>query len=213
LQEFLFQVSLRMMLSTMKFMRRNLMGCLLAPILLVAAGVAQAASVKVYAFHAGILKTQTQYLLKDTRVGTPMDIPVPFLVIQHGKEWVAFDTGCNAQAANNPAGYWGEAIAKAYTPVIKPDQEFREAIKLLGLAPSDFKALVISHGHIDHAGAIDNFLGTRVPIYFQKAEMHEVRKVVVSKLFRNVPLLTHERMSPSLLVVSALFPPGWGCGT
>jgi len=170
-----------MMLSTMKFMRRNLMGCLLAPILLVAAGVAQAASVKVYAFHAGILKTQTQYLLKDTRVGTPMDIPVPFLVIQHGKEWVAFDTGCNAQAANNPAGYWGEAIAKAYTPVIKPDQEFREAIKLLGLAPSDFKALVISHGHIDHAGAIDNFLGTRVPIYFQKAEMHEVRKVVDAK--------------------------------
>ena len=87
----------------MKFTRRTLMGCLLAPTLLAAAGVVQAASVKVYAFHAGILKTQTQYLLKDTRVGTPMDIPIPFLVIQHGKEWVAFDTGCNVQAAKDPA--------------------------------------------------------------------------------------------------------------
>ncbi|KAF0172592.1 MAG: hypothetical protein FD161_4017, partial [Limisphaerales bacterium] len=32
----------------------------------------------------------------------------------------------------------------------------------------------------------------------------------MSKLFRNVPCLTHERMSPVLLVVRF---PGWGCGT
>ena len=162
----------------MNFMRRNLMGCVSATVLSVAAGGAQAASVKVYAFHAGTLKTQTQYLLKDTRVGTPMDIPIPFLVIQHGEEWMALDTGCNAQAPKNPAGYWGEEIAKAYVPVIRPGQEFREAIKVLGLAPRDFKAVVLSHGHVDHAGAIDNFLGTGVPLYFQKAEMREIRKAV-----------------------------------
>ena len=154
------------------------MGCLLAPALLVAAEAPQAESVKVYAFHAGILKTQTQNLLKDTRVGTPMEIPIPFLVIQHEKDWMAFDTGCNARAASDPAAHWGEAIAKAYVPVIKPGEEFREAIKLLRLTPRDFKAVVISHGHVDHAGAIDNFLGTSVPIYFQKAELREIRKVV-----------------------------------
>lgn len=154
------------------------MSFLVAPVLLATAGAAEAESVKVYAFHAGSLKTQTQYLLKDTRIGTPMEIPMPFLVIQHGKEWVAFDTGCNALAAKDPAGYWGEATAKAYVPAIKPEQEFREAIKLLGLKPRDFKAAVISHGHLDHAGAIDNFTGTRVPIYFQKTELREIRKVV-----------------------------------
>jgi glyoxylase-like metal-dependent hydrolase (beta-lactamase superfamily II) len=159
-------------------MRRRICS-LLAPVLfLVATGLAQADDVKVYAFNAGILKTQTQYLLKNTRVGTPMDIPVPFLVVKHGKEWVAFDTGCNAQAAKNPVGYWGEGIVQAYTPVLRPDQEFQEAIKILGLKPSDFKAVVISHGHLDHAGAIDNFLGTDVPIYFQRAEMAEIRKIV-----------------------------------
>ena len=166
------------MLSTMEFMHSHWMGCLLASVGMLAAGVADAASVKVYAFHAGTLKTQTQYILKNTRVGTPMNIPVVFLVIQHGKEWMAFDTGCNAQVARDPAGYWGEANAKAYVPVIKPEQEFREAIKVLGLTPRDFSTVIISHGHLDHAGAIDNFAGTSVPIYFQKAEMREVRKIV-----------------------------------
>ncbi len=158
------------------------MGCVSAAVLSVAAGGAQAASVRAYAFHAGTLKTQTQYLLKDTRVGTPMDIPIPFLVIQHGTEWMAFDTGCNAQAAKDPAAYWGEAIAKAYVPEIKPEQEFREAIKVLGLAPRDFKAVVLSHGHVDHAGAIDNFAGTGVPLHFQKAEMREIRKAIAAAI-------------------------------
>lgn len=160
----------------MKLMRRTLMAGLMASALSVP--TARAVDVKVYVCHAGILKTQTQYLLKDTRPGTPMDIPLPFLVIQHGKDWMAFDTGCNAQAGKDPAGHWGETIAKAYVPVIKPEEEFREAIKRLGLAPRDFKLAVISHGHVDHAGAIDDFLGTGVPIYFQKAELREIRKVV-----------------------------------
>jgi N-acyl homoserine lactone hydrolase len=158
----------------MKFHLKRLMSVLLAPALSAASGE----SVKVYVCHAGILKTQTQYLLKDTRAGTPMDIPIPFLVIQHGRDWIAFDTGCNANAAQDPAGHWGETIARAYVPLIKPDEEFREAIKVLGLTPADFKAVVISHGHIDHAGAISDFRGTDVPIYFQKAEMREIRKVV-----------------------------------
>lgn len=151
---------------------------LLAVFLLAAAATAHAGEVKAYAFNAGVLKTQTQLMLKGTRPGTPMDIPIPFLVLQHGKEWVAFDTGCNGQVAKDPAGYWGEAVVKAYAPVIKPDQEFRQAIKVLGLKPQDFKAAIISHGHLDHAGAIDNFLGTTVPIYFQKAELTEIRRVL-----------------------------------
>ncbi len=164
-------------------MYRTLICVFLAPaFFLVAPVLAQVADVKVYAFNAGTLKTQTQTMLKDTRVGTPMDIPVIFLVIKHGEEWVAFDTGCSANAAKDPIGYWGEGIVKAVTPVLRPDQEFREAIKILGLKPSDFKAVVISHGHLDHAGAIDNFQGTSVPIYFQKDEMSEIREIVDAQI-------------------------------
>lgn len=49
------------------------------------------------------------------------------------------------------------------------------------LKPSDLKAVIISHGHLDHAGAIEDFVGTNVPIYFQKAELDEIRKIVASQ--------------------------------
>ncbi len=151
-------------------------------VFLVLMSPAQAVEVKVYAFKAGLLKTETQYVLKDTRVGTPMDMPMQFLIIRHGKDWIAFDTGCNAEAARDPVGYLGEEGAKAFSPVIGPTQEFQQAIKILGLKPADLKAVVISHGHFDHAGAIGDFLGTNVPIYFQKAELAEIRKIVESQM-------------------------------
>ena len=164
-------------------MLRKMMCFLLVPVfLLVAAGMAQAADVKAYAFNAGILKTQTQYMLKDTRIGEPMAIPIPFIVIKHGKDWIAFDTGCNAQVAIDATGYWTEGIVKAYTPVMRPDQEFKIQVKkVFGLKPSDFKAVLISHGHLDHAGAIDNFAGTNVPIYMQKVEMDTIKPILDAK--------------------------------
>jgi len=137
-----------------------------------------AADVTAYAFLCGILKTQTQYMLKDTRVGTPFDIPVTFFVVKHGGDWVAFDTGNNALVAKDPVAYWGEPVTKAYYPVMKDYEEFQVQIKKLGLAPKDFKAVIVSHGHLDHAGAIDNFKGTDVPIYFQKQELELIKKAV-----------------------------------
>lgn len=141
---------------------------------------AETADVKIYAFKCGVLKTQTQYMLKDTRVGTPMDIPVTFFIIKHGKDWIAYDTGNNAMVAKDPVGYWSEGVVKAYTPVMKDYEEFKVQIKKqLGIEPKDLKYLILSHGHLDHAGAIDNFVGTKVPIYLQKAEMDNIKAELV----------------------------------
>lgn len=139
-----------------------------------------AGEVAVYAFLCGILKTQTQYLLKDTRKGTPMNIPVPFILIKHGKDWVAFDTGNNAMVAKDPVKYWGKSVTDAYYPVMKDYEEFHVQLEKIGLKPKDIKAAIISHGHLDHAGAIDNFKGTDVPIYFQKRELEVIKKAVAS---------------------------------
>lgn len=140
-----------------------------------------ATDVKVYAFLCGTLKTQTQYILKDTRVGTPFVIPIPFILIKHGKDWVAFDTGNNVMVAKEPVKYWGKAITDAYWPVMKEDEEFQVQIKKhLGIEPKNLKAAIISHGHLDHAGAIDNFKGTDVPLYFQKKELKIIKDAVAS---------------------------------
>jgi N-acyl homoserine lactone hydrolase len=164
--------------------RKSLLALFFASIILIQIAVfassASAVEVKVYAFVCGILKTQTQYLLKDTRVGTPFDIPVTFFLIKHGNDWVAFDTGNNAMVAKDPVGYWSEAVVKAYTPVMKDYEEFQVQIKKLGITPKDIKAVIISHGHLDHAGAIDNFKGLNVPIYLQKKELEEINKAIAS---------------------------------
>jgi len=136
--------------------------------------------IEVYAFLCGILKTQTQYLLKDTRVGTPMNIPVPFLLIKHGKDWVAFDTGNNAMCAKDPVKYWGKKVTDAYMPVMKDYEEFHVQTKKLGVEPKAIKCAIVSHGHLDHAGSIDNFKGTKVPLYFQKKELEVIKKAVAS---------------------------------
>lgn len=136
--------------------------------------------VEVYAFQCGILKTQTQYILKDTRIGVPFDIPVPFFLIRHGASWLAYDSGNNAAVAVDPLGYWGEPICKAYMPVMKPHEEFSIQIKKLGLKPGDLHAVVMSHGHLDHCGALENLAGTDVPVYFQKDELEHIKKVIAS---------------------------------
>ncbi len=134
--------------------------------------------VEVYAFHCGILKTQTQYILKDTRIGVPFNVPVPFFLIRHGGDWIAFDTGNNAQVAVDPVKYWSKAVCDAYTPVMKPHEEFKIQIKRLGLTPDKLHAVIISHGHLDHCGALEDLAGTEVPVYFQKRELEWIKKQV-----------------------------------
>jgi len=144
--------------------------------------------VDVYAFHCGILKTQTQYILKDTRIGVPFDIPVPFFLIRHGKDWVAYDTGNNAQVAVNAVEYWSKPVVDAYTPVMKPHEEFKEQIKKLGLKPQMLHAVIISHGHLDHCGALDDLAGTDVPVYFHEKELETIKeKVATGKQSAYIP--------------------------
>jgi N-acyl homoserine lactone hydrolase len=149
-------------------------------IVLMLCSTVYAVDVKVFAFNGGTLKTQTQFIIKDTRVGTPFNIPVPFFLIKHGEDWVAYDTGLNVLCAKDPMAYLGER-AKLFYPVMKSDDEFRVQIKKLGLKPENLKAVIISHGHWDHAGSLGNFADTKVPIYFQEREMLDIRKVFDSK--------------------------------
>lgn len=135
---------------------------------------------KIYAFTCGSLKTQTEYMLKDTRAGSPFRVPVPFFLIKHGEDWVAFDTGINVKAMDDPIGHLGEQRAGAFTPQMEAKDEFKVQIRKLGLEPKDLKALILSHSHFDHAGSVGNFAGTNVPIFMQEAEYAEVKKVADS---------------------------------
>jgi N-acyl homoserine lactone hydrolase len=130
--------------------------------------------IKVYAFFSGYLKTETQHFLKDTRVGVPITAPVPFFLIKHGESWVAFDTGNNIMVARDPIGYWSAEFVMRFAPIMREEDEFKNQIKKLGISPKDLRCVILSHGHRDHAGAVDNFRGTNVPIYMQKEEIADI---------------------------------------
>jgi len=48
---------------------------------------------KLYFFEAGVLKSQKHYFTLNQGVGEAFDVPVPFLLIDHPKGKVLFDTG------------------------------------------------------------------------------------------------------------------------
>lgn len=77
--------------------------------------------------------------------------------------------------AKGPIGYWSQAVCDAYMSVMQPHEEFKIQIKKLGLTPKDLHAVIMSHGHLDNCGALEDFVGTKVPIYIQKNELSWIK--------------------------------------
>lgn len=165
---------------------RSRLFCLLTTMILIVvyAGWVAAADVKIYAFRCGTISAKTEMFLANTRVGTDITVPVMFFLIKHDNSWVAFDTGNNALIAKDPVAAIGKDLAGLFRAAMAPSDEFQVQIKKLGITPKDIKAVVVSHHHFDHAGAIDNFKDTAVPIYFQKKELAFVKEAQQAKGYK-----------------------------
>ena len=140
---------------------------------------AMAEKVQLFAFNGGYIKLPKNLLFKDSNEGELISIPIPFFVIKHGNSLVAIDTGMNRKVASDHVSHWGEVISRMLTPTLKIEDTFEEQIKSkLGAKPQDFSAVILTHGHLDHAGGLDAFKDTNVPIYVQKPEYEVLRQVV-----------------------------------
>lgn len=86
-------------------------------------------------------------------------VPSISLLISHPKlGWVLVDTGSHKEAMN---GYWPES-ARRKTPLIRNDEDMLDArLAQLGLKPADIDLLILTHLHLDHAGSLNLFCGTR----------------------------------------------------
>ena len=124
---------------------------------------------KLYFFEAGILKSQKQYFTLGLGVGEPFDVPVPFLLIDHPKGKVLFDTGNAFEIIHDKEEHWG-GILGAYDPVMTEEQWCVNAIKKIGVAPEDIKYVIISHLHLDHAGCVGHFPNAKYVV--QRDELH-----------------------------------------
>jgi len=124
---------------------------------------------KLYLFEAGILKSQKQYFTLGRGVGEPFDVPVPFLLIDHPKGKVLFDTGNAYETINNKEEHWGGILA-AYDPIMTEEQWCVKAIQKVGVQPEDIKYVILSHLHLDHAGCVGRFPNAKYIV--QRDELH-----------------------------------------
>jgi glyoxylase-like metal-dependent hydrolase (beta-lactamase superfamily II) len=91
---------------------------------------------------------------------------------------ILFDTG----AAPNAKELWPAPIFEAF-PITHYEKEnhLDAAIKAAGYGLKDIRAIVLSHLHLDHAGGLEFFRGTQVPIYVHAEELRNAFYAVASK--------------------------------
>ncbi len=124
---------------------------------------------RLYFFEAGILKTQKHYLELGQDIGQPMDIPVPFYLLDHPQGKVLIDTGCAYEVIRHKEEHWGSLVA-TFDPVMSEEQWCVNAIQQVGVKPEEIKYVILTHLHLDHAGGIGFFPQARYIV--QRQELH-----------------------------------------
>lgn len=111
---------------------------------------------KMYAFACGNLITDKSLITFGRDMGKKIEVPVPYYLIQHPKGNVLFDLGNSIEVAKDAKKHWG-AVTEVYTPTMKEDDWVVTNIRKVGVKPEDINYVVLSHLHLDHAGAIGEF--------------------------------------------------------
>ncbi|KYG42190.1 hypothetical protein M433DRAFT_74313 [Acidomyces richmondensis BFW] len=91
------------------------------------------------------------------------------VLIEHPSEGlILFETG----AGRDYPKKWGTAIHELFTQVDYTDEhELPSQIKKAGYDIRDVKMVIMGHLHLDHAGGLENFKGTEVPILVHSEEL------------------------------------------
>ncbi|KIW63929.1 hypothetical protein PV04_08893 [Phialophora macrospora] len=89
------------------------------------------------------------------------------LIEYPGVGLILWETGC----AEDLQVAWPAPLTDVFPRVAYSDeQKLPAAIKATGNDIKDVKAVVIGHLHLDHAGGLEHFMGTDVPIYVHEEE-------------------------------------------
>ncbi|KAK7731418.1 hypothetical protein SLS57_001357 [Botryosphaeria dothidea] len=110
-------------------------------------------------------------------------------LIEHPTEGlVLFETG----SGENYPQSWGAPLNDIFAQSnYHPEQELEAQIAKTGHKISDVKAVIMGHLHLDHAGGLDYFRGTDVPIYVHEKELKHAFYSVASKSDLGVYLPQH----------------------
>ncbi|TPX11937.1 uncharacterized protein E0L32_007435 [Thyridium curvatum] len=127
--------------------------------------------------NLGTLRADEGWLLRGAQTSTlsdpkpeakSRDLMLLACLIEHPIEGlILFETGCAEDLEVN----WGAPLTDVFPRVEYTEaQKLPAAIKATGNDIKDIKAVIIGHLHLDHAGGLEHFMGTDVPIYVHEEE-------------------------------------------
>jgi len=93
-----------------------------------------------------------------------VEVPVSAYCIEHPEGRVLFDTGCHP-AAMGPEGRWSAAFQRDYQHLGGTACTLPNRLAELGLGPDDFRHVVLSHLHSDHAGCAEFFRRSAIIVH------------------------------------------------
>jgi len=117
--------------------------------------------IKLYFLSCGVLESEKHYFTLGRGQGEAFHVPVPFFYVDHPHGKVLLDTGNAQRVSVDPHAHWG-AAAQAYFPRMRPADFAVNQLATLGVAPEAITHVVLSHLHLDHAGAIGAFPNARL---------------------------------------------------
>jgi N-acyl homoserine lactone hydrolase len=124
---------------------------------------------KLYAFHGGAEKADMSIFDPfHPDVGTSVEIPYFFYLVQHSDGNVLFDTGGHPSLVHDPRARLG-AAADAFEILMDDGDDVVSKLAEVGLRPSDIGHVAQSHLHYDHAGGIEFF--PDATFYVQRREL------------------------------------------
>jgi glyoxylase-like metal-dependent hydrolase (beta-lactamase superfamily II) len=105
-------------------------------------------------------------------------VMLAILIAHPTKGLILFETG----AGKDYPSVWGPQLNDLFTREnYIEDQELDAAIKKTGNDIKNVKAVIIGHLHLDHAGGLEQFRGTNVPIYVHELEIKHAFYSVATK--------------------------------
>jgi glyoxylase-like metal-dependent hydrolase (beta-lactamase superfamily II) len=101
-------------------------------------------------------------------VGTKVEIPYFFYLVQHPDGNVLFDTGGHPALVSDPRARLGDA-ADAFEVTMQEGDDVVSQLARAGVSPPDVGHVALSHLHYDHAGGIEFF--PHAQFYAQRREL------------------------------------------
>jgi len=135
------------------------------------------AGTKMHFLDLGTLQADEGWLLRGQNTSTLSNknpepkrrdlIVLAALIEFPGFGCILYETGC----AEDLEVAWGAPLTDVFPRTeYSEKQKLPNAIKATGNDIKDVKAVIIGHLHLDHAGGLEHFMGTDVPIYVHEEE-------------------------------------------